>query len=107
MDSFKRAYAAGVPCVLANDCGAQFCYHDEFALELEMAANYCGVNPYEAFAMATVNAAALCGVEKDLGSVTVGKKAHFAVFAQDPIADIKAAQDCCMTVKNGQILWKK
>ena len=57
--------------------------------------------------MATVNAAALCGVEKDLGSVTVGKKAHFAVFAQDPIADIKAAQDCCMTVKNGQILWKK
>lgn len=107
LDSFKRAYAAGVPCVLANDCGAQFCYHDEFALELEMAANYCGVNPYEAFAMATVNAAALCGVEKDLGSVTVGKKAHFAVFAQDPIADIKAAQDCCMTVKNGQILWKK
>ena len=67
----------------------------------------CGITAMDAMVVGTINSARLCGVEDSLGSVTVGKKAHFAVFAENPAEDIHAAMDCCMTVKNGEILWQK
>jgi len=107
LDSFKRAHAAGVPCALGTDAGCTFNPHDLTYLEMALMVQKCGIDAFEALAMGTINSARLCGVEDSLGSVTVGKKAHLAVFEKNPIQDISATKDCAMTVKNGEILWAK
>ncbi len=56
--------------------------------------------------IATLRSAQLCGVEQELGSIAVGKKAHFAVFKEDPTQHIDTVLDCRMTVKNGEILFR-
>jgi len=66
----------------------------------------CGLTPAEALKIGTVNSARMLEVENDLGSITVGKKAHLAVFEENPLEDIRALEHCCMTVKNGDILYK-
>ena len=107
VDTFRRAHAAGVRCVSGTDCGTEGCFHTESALELVLMVEQGGVDPFEAFAIATINSAEICDVADRLGSVSVGKDASFAVFDQNPIADIHAAQDCVMTIKNGRIIWEK
>jgi len=105
--SFRMCFEAGVPCAAGSDAGSSFCYHDESAIELVIMVEKCGITPMDAMVVGTINSAKLCRVEDSLGSVTVGKKAHLAVFAENPAEDIRAAMDCCMTVKNGEILWQK
>ena len=67
----------------------------------------CGLTPAEALKIGTINSAELCDVADSLGSITVGKKAHFAVLQDNPLKDINATRHCVMTVKNGKILWKE
>lgn len=102
---FIKAYRAGVPCAMATDCGTPSCLHDQTSLELILMVENCGLSPYEALEIGTINSAKLLGVDKDLGSIEVGKLATFAVFAEDPIANIHATEKCRMTVKKGNILW--
>ena len=47
------------------------------------------------------------GVDQELGSIELGKKAHFAVYKNNPIEDIRHLLQCDMTIKNGEILWKR
>ena len=102
---FIKAFRAGVPCAMATDCGTPSCLHDQTSMELILMVENCGLTPYEALEVGTINSAKLLGVEAKLGSIEVGKLATFAVFAKDPIADIHATENCLMTVKNGKILW--
>ena len=67
----------------------------------------CGLTPYQALRAATFESARLLGVEQELGSIEVGKKAHFAVYQNNPIEDIHHLLQCDMTIKNGEILWKR
>lgn len=65
------------------------------------------MDTFDAMKIATINCALACGIEDSLGSITVSKKAHFAVFEKSPIEDINNIMDCAMTVKNGEIIWSK
>ncbi|WP_425755783.1 amidohydrolase family protein [Ihubacter sp. rT4E-8] len=105
--SFKKAYQAGILCGLGTDCGCSFCNHTDTAYEMVVLVEECEITPFDAMIIGTINSAKICGVEDTLGSVTVGKKAHFAVFEEDPTKDIRASLNCVMTVKNGEILYKK
>lgn len=105
--TFRKAYRAGVPCVISNDCGSPKCYHIDTSMELVLMVEQCGLTPFEALYVGTMNGAKLCSVDHMLGSITVGKKAHFAVFEKDPIVDINNVRNNVMTIKNGEILWKK
>ncbi len=49
----------------------------------------------------TINAAKMAYVDKDLGSVEVGKVADLAIVRGDPIADLKNAANVEYVVKNG------
>lgn len=106
-DSFKKAYNAGVKCALGTDCGSILCSHDNTAMEMQLMVERCGLSPAEAMKIGTINSAELLDVGEELGSITVGKKAHFAVFEENPLEDIVAAQHCVMTIKNGEILWSR
>lgn len=106
-DSFKHAYNAGVKCALGTDCGSILCSHDNTAQEMIIMVERCNLSPAEALKIGTINSAELCGVDDILGSIEVGKKAHFAVLKKNPLEDIRATQHIVMTIKNGEILWKE
>ncbi|MGN0734689.1 MAG: amidohydrolase family protein [Anaerovoracaceae bacterium] len=107
LKSFKKAYEAGVLCALGTDCGCSFCKHTDTAYEMVILVEECGVKPFDALIIGTINSAKICGVEESLGSIEVGKKAYFAVFDENPVDDIRATLNCVMTVKNGEILYSK
>ena len=67
----------------------------------------CGLTPGEALQIGTINSARMLDVADELGTIECGKKAHLAVFENDPLKDIYVLRHSCMTVKNGEILYQK
>ena len=66
-----------------------------------------GLTPFQAIETATINSARLLKVDDILGTIEPGKKAHLAIFKNDPTEDINNILDCRMTVKDGEIVYKK
>ena len=104
--SFYNAYKAGVKIALGTDAGTPFNQHDMTAYEMILM-NEAGMKPWDCIRTGTVNAAELCEVLKDHGTIEVGKKANFTVYGGDPIEDIHNVMDCRMTVIGGNVKYEK
>ena len=65
----------------------------------------------EAIDALTIDAAVLLGKEDEIGSITVGKAADFAVFEENPfeLTNFAAFRRCTavMTIVNGQVVYDK
>lgn len=105
--SWTKAYKAGVLCGCGSDAGTAYTPFEQSYMEIVYLADNYGAGNYEALKMATINSAIICGVDDQLGTIEVGKKAHFALFKENPIEDINAISNCIMTVKNGEVLYQK
>jgi len=105
-ESIKKAHAAGIKICMGTDSGTPFNMYDNATYELELLVK-AGLTPMEAVMASTIHSAELCHVEKELGSISVGKKAHLAVFRENPVENIEAIRDCIMTIKNGEIVYQK
>ncbi len=105
LDTFRRAHEAGVKIALGTDAGTPFNSHAMTAYEMVLMVK-AGMTPMEAIRTGTINAAELCSVEDSLGSIAPGKKAHLAVFAENPVENIEAALNCVMTIKNGEVVYR-
>lgn len=103
--SFPKAYRAGVKCAAGTDCGSVLNPHTNTCEELILMVEKAGLTPGEALEVGTLNSAKLCGVDDVMGSLVPGKKANFAVYAENPLEDITALRHCAMTVKNGEALF--
>ena len=68
--------------------------------ELKMLASG-GMSNYQALKCATVNGAYYIGMEKDLGTLEVGKLADFVVLDSNPLDDINNIGSIRYTVANG------
>ena len=104
--SFQKAYKAGVKCACGTDAGTPYNPHNGTPNELILMVK-SGLTPMQAIETATINSAKLLNVSDSLGSIEVGKKAHFAIFDGDPSKDINDILKCRMTVKNGEVHYKK
>ncbi len=62
-----------------------------------------GMTPHEALRAGTINGAIYLGMDKDIGSLEVGKLADIAVIEGDPLADIRASQKVAYTLIDGRI----
>ncbi|MBQ5868797.1 MAG: amidohydrolase family protein, partial [Lachnospiraceae bacterium] len=105
-DTFRRAMKAGVKIALGTDAGTPFNKYDKTAFEAVLMVEN-GMTPMEAIKCGTINAAELLSVQDTHGSITVGKKANFAIFEKNPLEDINAMMDCAMTVLNGEVVFEK
>jgi imidazolonepropionase-like amidohydrolase len=70
-------------------------------LELYVAS---GLTPAQALKTATVEAAALLGIQDRVGSVAVGKAADLVILDADPLADIRNTRRIWMVVKGGRVV---
>lgn len=62
-----------------------------------------GMTPHEALRSATLMGAQYLGLDKDIGSLEVGKLADLAVLEQNPLEDIKRTEHVRYTMVNGRL----
>ena len=66
-----------------------------------------GATPWQAIQAATKNAAELCEVGDELGTVEAGKLADLIVVADNPLDDITNIRKLMLVVKEGQVVSDK
>ena len=98
--SLEKAYPAGVKIAFGTDAGVS--KHGRNADEFELLVKH-GMTPMAAIEAATVNAAALLGVDKDVGSLEPGKAADIIAVSGDPLADVTVLKSVRFVMKGGQI----
>ena len=64
----------------------------------------CGATTFQALQGATKNAAELCGVGPELGTVEPGKVADLIVVTENPLDDIENLRQLQLVIKEGKIV---
>lgn len=99
-NTFAKAWKKGVPIVFGTDAGV-FSHGDnwkEFVYMTEV-----GMPMMEAITTATIIPAKILGIDKELGSIEVGKTADIIAVDGDPLADPSLMQTMKMVMKEGKI----
>ena len=98
-----QAWRAGVPISTGTDhIDAADRPWPEMYAELFFLVRDVGMPPLQAIRSATLNGAKAAGLERETGSIEVGKLADFAVLARDPLTDIANVESIELTVKRGR-----
>ncbi|TFW35804.1 imidazolonepropionase [Massilia horti] len=97
---------AGVPMALATDCNPGTSPLTSILMTMNMACTLWRMTPQEALAGCTVNAARALGLQAELGTLEVGKRADFALWDIERPADLAYAIgfNPCRAVVNAGIL---
>lgn len=97
--------AAGVPLAIATDCNPGTSPLTSLLLALNLACTLWRMTPAEALAGATVHAARALGLQDDVGTLEVGKRADFALWDIARPADLAYAMggNPCRLVVNGGV----
>ena len=98
--SLAKAYPAGVKIAFGTDAGVS--KHGKNADEFELMVKY-GMPASAAIQAATMNAATLLGVDKQVGSLEPGKAADLIAVAGDPIVDITTLKSVRFVMKDGRV----
>jgi len=100
MDLTALLYRAGIPIEAGTDSMAGFALHRELELEVE-----AGIPPGQVLQNATLTAARIMSLDKDLGSITPGKLADLVLVDGNPAANISDIRKTTLVVKDG-VLYK-
>lgn len=93
------AHRAGMPVLVGSDtiiAGPKF--HDEMGLLVDS-----GLTPAEVLRAATLDAARFAGLDRDYGSVAVGKHADLLLLDADPLADIGNSRRIAAVILGGHL----
>ena len=109
IESFGKAYRAGVKLAMGTDSGVPFTRHgrnlEELAHLVEM-----GLSPMEAIEVSTLRSARLLRLEDRLGSIEESKLADLVVFDGDPLSDITLLQEARRikwVIKDGEVIVRR
>lgn len=98
--SLEKAYPAGVKIAFGTDAGVS--KHGRNADEFELMVKH-GMPASAALQAATVNAAILLGLEKEVGSLEPGKAADIIAVSGDPTRDVTVLKAVIFVMKDGVI----
>lgn len=99
--SLQRLVPRGVKIAFGTDAGVS--KHGRNADEFElMVAN--GMTPTQALQAATVNAADLLGLSRDIGTIEAGKAADLIAVAGDPVADVRLLKHVKFVMAQGKVV---
>jgi imidazolonepropionase-like amidohydrolase len=100
--TLRRAIQAGVKIGVGTDSGRHFpagAIADEM-LQLAIA----GLSPEQVLLAATRGNAELLGLQDEIGTVEVGKRADLVLLGGDPLADLSHLKDVRLVVRDGRPL---
>lgn len=98
--ALEKAVPAGVKVAFGTDAGVS--KHGRNADEFELLVKH-GMTPMQAIAAATVNAADLLGLAKEVGSIEPGKSADIIAVAGDPLSDVKLLKSVGFVMRAGVV----
>jgi imidazolonepropionase-like amidohydrolase len=98
--ALEKAVPAGVKVAFGTDAGVS--KHGRNADEFELLVKH-GMTPMQAIAAATVNAADLLGLSKEVGSIEPGKSADIIAVAGDPLSDVKLLKSVGFVMRAGVV----
>ncbi|MGH9870049.1 MAG: amidohydrolase family protein [Candidatus Polarisedimenticolia bacterium] len=96
----RKAFAAGVRVAFGSDT---IFPHGDAAREFAALVGL-GLAPMDAIRAATGNAAALLGLEEDIGSLEVGKSADIVAVPGNPLENIRTLESVSFVMKAGEIV---
>jgi imidazolonepropionase-like amidohydrolase len=99
--SLLKAYPAGVKIAFGTDAGVS--KHGRNADEFELMVKY-GMPPVEALKAATVNAADLLGLSREIGTIEPGKSADIIAVAGDPLTDVTVLKKVDFVMARGNVV---
>jgi imidazolonepropionase-like amidohydrolase len=97
-ESFGRLHRAGARIVLGTDAGVLT--HGKNADEL-VTLTQAGLTPIEALRAATLNGAAVLGMN-DIGEIAVGGRADLVMVSGDPLSDVQALTKPILVIQGGR-----
>lgn len=100
-NAIKIAVANRVIISLGTDAGV--IPHGTNGHEFTLMVDWGGMRPMDSIVAGTLNGAKLLGLDKTIGSLTVGKYADIVAVAGDPLKDIKRMEKTVFVMKNGAI----
>lgn len=107
-ESIKKANDAGVPLLIGDDFGfSSLLAHGDYAKELAVYPEMCGVSNLDVIRWATHNGAAFVGREDELGTVAQGKLADLLIVDGDPSKDLGVLAERSnikAVIKNGEFV---
>lgn len=99
--SLQIAYPLGVRIAYGTDAGVS--KHGRNADEFELLVKF-GMPAAEAIKAATINAATLLGLEKEIGTLEVGKSADIIAVDGDPLADVRVLKAMKFVMARGEVI---
>ncbi|MCX7748512.1 MAG: amidohydrolase family protein [Clostridia bacterium] len=106
-DNLSKFYKAGGKIALGTDFGGYMCNFDRGFPKTEvLLMQKAGMKNMDIIVAGTKNAAIVCGLSKEIGTIEEGKKADILVVNGDPLSDIKALFNASMVIHNGTIIKK-
>ena len=103
VESVKKAYDKGIQIALGTDAGTPFNYHNNTAYEMELLARL-NIPNIDILKIATINSAKCVGVEKDYGSIEVGKQADLICLEENPLENISNVRKINRVIQSGKIV---
>src|SRR5438128_3218138 len=98
--AIRAAFASGLTIAFGSDTiYPHETANREFARMVRL-----GLSPMGAIKAATANAARVLGIEKEAGTLEVGKRADLVAVPGDPLADVTALESVSFVMKDGRVV---
>jgi imidazolonepropionase-like amidohydrolase len=105
LDNLRRFVAAGGQVALGTDYAG---YAAQFELGMPLsemeAMQKAGMTPMQIILAGTRNAAVVCSLDRELGSLEVGKVADVLVVKGNPLQDLRALASVRLVIHNGAVI---
>jgi imidazolonepropionase-like amidohydrolase len=99
--ALEKAVPAGVRIAFGTDAGVS--KHGKNADEFELMVAH-GMTPATAISAATVGAATLLGLEREIGALRPGMAADIIAVEGNPLADVKVLKSVPFVMKGGEVI---